>query len=124
MFHGIFIGYYFFFSGLFLMDFAWKIWGMSTPAAWINARVNEKILTGISLGLMQLEIRYMSVAFFLLTWDNCVNYFNNYLYIGHILPIFMIIIGLAMPARKSKTSKTSKQVNLEDETEEDLKKIA
>ena len=64
--------------------------------------MNEKFLYFVGWATTQLLIRYTSVPFSLLTWDKCIQFFRNYYYIGHIVPLTMVVIGLAMPARKPK----------------------
>ena len=41
IFHGYYIGYYLFFSGLFLMDLAWKLMGATAVATAVSKRLPE-----------------------------------------------------------------------------------
>ena len=102
-FHGFYIGYYLFFGGLFLLDFAWKLFGNTALVAAISKKVPEKLARLISVGLLQLELRYLTITFALLTWANCLDFFKAFYAFGTILPIMMIVLGLVLPkARREK----------------------
>merc|ERR1712223_2130119 len=70
-FHGFYIGYYLFFFGLFLLDFAWKLMGSTTLATNSSKRAPEKLARLIRTAIIQVVLRYLSIPFVLLSWLNC-----------------------------------------------------
>ena len=73
-FHGFYIGYYLFFFGLFLLDFAWKLMGSTTLATNSSKRVPEKFARLIRTAIIQVVLRYISIPFILLSWLNCLTF--------------------------------------------------
>ena len=67
-FHGFYIGYYLFFSGLFLLDFAWKLMGGTALAAAVSKRMPEQLSRLIGVATIQLVLRYLTIVFAVLSW--------------------------------------------------------
>ena len=104
-FHGFYIGYYLFFIGLFLLDLACKFFGNTAIYATIEKRLPEKVFRTLCVALIQLELRYLTIVFSVLTWKNCSNFLQAYYACGHLLPILVIVVSLVIPkARKERKS--------------------
>ena len=100
LFHGYYHGYYSFFVGLFLADIAWKVISGTALAAYCQRVLPARLCNIICIGATQLELRYFSTPFFMLTWKNCLNYYRAFYWSGHILPITLIFVGLLLPKVK------------------------
>jgi len=79
-------------------------------AAWWRGIVPEKIFEVGNVALVQLELRYLTIVFFLLTWKNCIIFLEAFYYSGHILMFTVLFLGLAtLPkSKKSKTEQVEK----------------
>ena len=106
-FHGYYHGYYSFFFALCVIDVAWKIGDSTAFVGKLRAIFPAWLITLISIALAQLELRYLTVPFFILTWKGNLVYYQAFYFLGHIIPLACIVIGLLMPKQKKQsTSKT------------------
>ena len=94
LFHGYYIGYSLFFIGLFLIDEGFA----SINRSYLMTKL-RKVLPGGSFNsvavvvIVQLLLRFSSINFFLLTWNNCLAYCAFYFHYIFSLPLLLMIIG-------------------------------
>lgn len=99
-FHGFYHGYFGFFVGLMLIDVTWKICDSTVLVGKIRAKYPARIVTLISVALAQLNLRFLSVPFWILTWKESNEYYKCFGYAGFSIPTVILIVALMLPKQR------------------------
>jgi len=117
VFHGYYIGYSLFFFGLFFIDEGWA----RINRSYLVEKARKMLPSGrwssvLGVMLVQLLLRFSSINFFLLTWNDCISYCSHYFYYIFALPLALMIIGRLTPTKQAARAKQTKFVYQQEDT--------
>lgn len=104
-FHGFYHGYYGFFAGLMLIDVTWKICDSTRLVGSIRQKLPPRIVTLLSVILAQLNLRFLTIPFALLTWKESNEYYKTFNYAGFTIPTAVLVLALLLPKQKRQVAK-------------------
>ena len=99
--HGFYFGYVAFFTGLGLMDFAWKAIGNTKLVeSFGQTKLGQKVGSLLSWLLCQLVISYFGMTFVYEDMEPGLKMWSAFNYIGHWGCLLVIIVSNILPQRK------------------------
>ena len=96
--HGFAFGYYGFFSGLGLMDFAWKAVGKTQLlATFTSTNIGRVVGKPLNWLICQIVISYFGMPYVLRSFDMSIKMWSAFYYAGHWGCIIVIILAGMLP---------------------------
>lgn len=120
--HGFFAGYYILFFGAGLLEFSYRLGEKTAIAALLRKKLPISLVTITSALFLQCQMRFFSIAIWILTWENVSAAYNAVHWVGFIMPVAIILLSMILPkAPRKPRAKISTSVDTSEVNTDGLK---